>query len=391
MIIKFKISKNMKVFKISKIILLSKVTFLPFLFPIHAQQLRQAAFFTVDQGKAEHTLDKYKTLDEWKYKADLIKKGIIEGAELQNLKPGSKIKATRHSKRVFKNYSVENVFFESIPGVYVTGNLYLPTKITNKIPAILSPHGHGDDPRFIEVAQQRGASLASAGAAIFIYDMIGMGDMHQCNHKIPKAFKLQTINSTRALDFLCQLPFVDTTRIGVTGESGGGTQSFIIAALDNRIKIAAPVVMVSGYFFGGCTCESGMPIHMRETHNTSNLEIASCFAPKPLLLVSNGDDWTKHTPELEFPFAKHIYNLYSASDKVSNVHLPTEKHDYGHSKRIAVYEFFGKYFNLDLTKINEKTNVILPVSKLQVFNSKHKLPDNALKTNESVNLAIDKF
>jgi hypothetical protein len=281
-------------------------------------------------------------------------------------------------------YTIENVFFESLPGVYVSGNLYKPLHVSGKLPAVLAPHGHGKDPRFGEATQKRCATMARMGAVVFTYDMIGYGDMQQCEHKIAPALKLQIINSTRALDFLCQQPEIDKTKIAVSGESGGGTQTFILAALDNRVAVSVPVVMVSNYFFGGCTCESGMPIHVRPDHATTNVEIAACFAPKPMLLVSDGDDWTKFTPDLEFPHIQRIYSFFDAKDNVENVHLPLEKHDYGPSKRKAAYDFLAKNLGLDLNKADETKSPVLPKEDLTVFNAQNPLPTNALKGNDAI-------
>lgn len=348
--------------------------------------LRSRVFFTENQAVSEHEIlaSKYANISQWEQRAELIKKGIREGAEITSINSGSPINATFHGKKTFEGYTVENVFFESLPGIYVSGNLYKPAEIKGKLPAVLSPHGHGTDPRFGASAQHRCASLARMGAVVFIYDMVGVGDMHQCEHKISKALKLQTINSIRALDFLCGLPEVDTTKIAVTGESGGGTQTFLLAAIDTRVKVSIPVVMVSGHFFGGCVCESGMPIHKRASHATTNVEIAACFAPKSQLLISDGDDWTKHTPELEFPHIQRIYGFYNAKNKVKNVHLAQEKHDYGISKRNAMYAFLAKEFDLDLTLSDETKNTILEKEKLEVYTSDYPLPANAVQGNEQI-------
>lgn len=348
--------------------------------------LRQGAFFTPEQSKVEmeHLASLYSSKSDWQKRAKAIKKGIREGAEVTSIKPNKKINATIHSKKKMDGYTVENVFFESLPGVYVSGNLYKPAQFSGKIPAVLAPHGHGKDPRFGEATQKRCATMARMGAVVFTYDMIGYADMQQCDHKIPTALKMQVINSIRALDFLNQLPEVDKAKIAVSGESGGGTQTFILAALDNRLAVSVPVVMVSNYFFGGCTCESGMPIHVRPDHATTNVEIAACFAPKPMLLVSDGDDWTKFTPDLEFPHIQRIYSFFDAKDKVENVHLPLEKHDYGPSKRKAAYDFLAKNLGLDISMADESKSKILTREELTVFNIENPLPKNALKGNDAI-------
>ncbi len=348
--------------------------------------LRQSNYFNYEQAVKEHQYlsELYDNKRSWKKRTKLIKQGILDGAEIANFKAGEKIKATIHSKKILNGYTVENVFFESISGIYVTGNLYKPINFKGKIPGILAPHGHGSDLRFGEATQQRCASMARMGAIVFAYDMIGYGDMKQCDHTISKALKIQLINSLRALDFIFQMPEVDTKRIAVSGESGGGTQTFLLAAIDQRVKFSVPVVMVSGYFFGGCVCESGMPIHVSANHATTNVEIAACIAPKPLLLVSDGDDWTKNNPDLEFPHIQRIYEFFNEKDKVENVHLPTEKHDYGPSKRKAAYVFLAKHVGLDLSKADETQNIYLTKDDLRVFNSAFPLPENAIQGNEAI-------
>lgn len=360
---------------------------------IDTAMLCRGNHFTEDEGKAslKEFASSYSSRSEWEKRASRIRKGILDGMGMSNLQINTPLNPIIHSKRVYDGYTVENVAFESLPGFFVTGNLYKPSKVLPSYAAILAPHGHGKDPRFKEYVQKRCASLAKMGAMVLSYDMIGYGESDQCDHKYPYALKLQTINSVRAVDFLLSLDNVDPTRVGVTGESGGGTQTFLLAALDKRIAVSVPVVMVSAHFFGGCTCESGMPIHKSKDHQTSNVEIAALMAPRPLLLISDGKDWTKNTPEIEFPYIKNIYKLYDKASNAENVHLPNEGHDYGINKRKAAYTFLAKHLKLSLDEIKDSSGAISEAfatveteAVLRVFNDKHFRPSYAIKGEDEV-------
>ena len=144
--------------------------------------------------------------------------------------------------------------------------------------------------------QQRCATLARMGAVVFSYSMVGYNDSTQVPHHTPHAFTLQLWNSIRAVDFVSSLERVDAKRIAVTGASGGGTQTFMLAAVDPRMAVSCPVVMVSSDFYGGCVCESGLPVHRGAGYATNNAEIAALASPRPLLVISDGKDWTKDVP-----------------------------------------------------------------------------------------------
>ena len=361
-------------------------------------ELCQGAYFTEPQGKdflAQHVPASKK---EWEARAEQIRNRILEGGELKKLPARPTSKPIVHSRREMNGYTVENVAFETVEGYYLTGNIYRPLNQKGPFAAILCTHGHvqNSDARYLEYVQLRCASLARMGAAVFAYDMLGYSDAQQSQHKIPKAFKLQVLNSIRALDFLLAQPDIDKNRVGVTGESGGGTQTFMLTALDPRIKVSVPVVMVSAHFFGGCVCESGMPVHKKGDFQTNNVEIAALAAPRPMLIVSDGADWTKNNPNVEYPHLQKIYALYGKENLVENVHLPTEKHDYGPSKRIAAYTFLAKHLQLDLSKatkadgsLDESFAKVLDRKELAVFNAEHPRPANAAVGDEAVSALLD--
>ncbi len=334
----------------------------------------------------------WSNLARWEERAAMIRKGIIEGMKLNQMPD---IKGNFHPvitrSRAFDGYLVENIRIESFPGFYITGNLYRPSDAKGKYAAVLSPHGHLQDKRLKADVQYRCAVLARMGAVVFAYDMVGHGDSHQVtSHKMPIAMLLQTWNSKRVLEYLLSRPDVDPERIGMTGGSGGATQTFLLTAIDDRIKVSVPCVQVSAHFFGGCVCESGMPIHKRATHQTNNVEIAALCAPRPMLLISNSNDWTRNTPRIEYPYIQKVYKLYDAEHKVENVHFPAEKHDYGYSKRAVMYNFFAHHLKLNSGKvtfsptIQEDFVTILPEEQLHVFTAENPLPDGALQGDEAI-------
>ena len=364
------------------------------------------------EGKAllDQFAREFTTVEEWQARAKRIRQGILRGMNLKLPRKRMPLNPIIHSRRMFDGYSVENIAFESFPGFFVTGNLYRPTQPSpapgGKYAGILCPHGHFrprpdiQGGRFRPEMQRRCATLARMGAVVLAYDMIGWGESDQMKHRDTYVLTLQTWNSLRAVDFLSSLPDVDSKRIGVTGASGGGTQSFLLAALDDRVRVSIPVVMVSAHFFGGCNCESGLPIHRSETHRTNNADIAALAAPRPQMLISvtmrgpanaRRRDQSCNTPNVEYPYLRRVYSLFRAERNVENLHLATEGHDYGYSKRVGAYLFFAKHLNLDLRVVQDERGTIdeyfvqlLPTDELLVWDEAHPRPSEALQGAEAV-------
>ena len=331
-----------------------------------SSELCQGHYYTEQEG-AEKLAALKKRLNakgDWQQHADSIRTHLKKGMELDVFPARTPLNPRVRNKKVLEGYTVESVAFESLPGFFVTGNLYKPTGRLKKrsLAVILAPHGHfpkeDDYGRFMKDIQYGSAAMARMGAIVFAYDMVGWGESVQLPHKYDKVLAFQTWNSIRALDFVLNLPEADPERVAVTGASGGGTQAFMLAALDERVKVSVPVVMVSAHFFGGCSCESGMPVHKNGNTVYSNVEIACVAAPRPMLLISNGNDWTKNNETVEYPFAQHLYQLFGKGSTVELAHFPHEAHDYGKNKRQAAYLFLARHLGLNLENIRDENGQI---------------------------------
>jgi hypothetical protein len=320
----------------------------------------------------------YSTLQEWEARRTQLKTCLLEALQLSPLPVAPASKPIITPERKYDGYTVRNVAIEVLPGVYVNGSLYKPAHYKGKIPVILNPDGHWEHQRYRPDCQYRCAALARMGAITFSYDLFAWGEsLLQFNvedHRRSLAMTIQALGTIRILDYLLSLKEADTARVGITGGSGAGSHTVLMAAIDDRIKVSAPVVAISSYFYGGCPCESGMPIHAC-ANRTDNVEIAAMAAPHPQLLVSDGGDWTDKTPEHDFPYLQKVYSYYHKTADVQNVHLPTEGHDFGINKRKAVYAFMAKYLGLK-NEVDESTITIEAESAMYVFNGK--LPANAI-------------
>lgn len=324
-----------------------------------------------------HTPRTYGSLDAWLGRAETLRTHIRVSSGLLPM-PARTPLSPRLGEPVERDgYTIQTVVLETMPGFYLTGSLYRPRESASHdgtlgdgaaerggpgearpesaggpFPAVLSPHGHWDAGRFedSEAASVPGRAInfARRGYVFFSYSMVGYNETAEL---LPHRFAephyelwgftpmgLQLWNSVRALDFLSRLPDVDATRIGMTGASGGGTQTFLLTAIDERIKVSAPVNMISAHMQGGCVCENAPLLRLDAT----NIEIGALAAPRPLLMVSTSGDWTSNTPSVEFPAVRSVYGLFDAGDRIRNVHLDYP-HNYNRESREAVYAWFDRW------------------------------------------------
>ena len=328
------------------------------------------------------------TKAEWMAKAAELREHILVSNGLTPMPEKTPLNAHVFGRIEREDYTVEKAYFEAYPGFFTTGNLYRPKGMKGPFPGIVSPHGHWGRGR-LENSEAgsvpgRCINFAKQGYVIFSYDMVGRCDSgEQIDHAYGgerealwglSLMALQLWNGVRAVDFLETLPDVDADRIGCTGASGGGTQTFMLTAIDDRIKVSAPVNMISAHMQGGCLCENAPNLRV----DISNIEIGALMAPKPLLLVSATGDWTRNTPTVESPAIRSIYAHFGAEDKVHEVQIDAD-HNYNKDSREAVYAWFGKWFlgEEDATKFKEVPFDVESDEDLLVFHNRE-LPEHAL-------------
>lgn len=314
---------------------------------VDGQSAPRAQYRTLDDRFAP---PKYATLDQWKARAAYLREHVLASAGLLPLPERTPLRPSIVDDVKRSDYIVSKVYFESLPGFFVTGNLYRPPG-DGPFPAILSPHGHWSYGRLENTPTNSGPgraiTLARQGFVVFSYDMVGYNDSQQLPHTFGGRREalwglslagLQLWNSIRALDFLETLPYVRRDALGATGESGGGTQTFQLAAVDGRVAVAAPVNMISLHMQGGCLCENPPGLRL----DTTNVEIAATIAPRPMLMISATGDWTKDTLEVEYPAVRAIYELFGAADRVHAVRM-TAEHNYNRDSREAMYAWMARW------------------------------------------------
>jgi len=298
-------------------------------------------------------------------------------------------------QRKYNGYTVENFAIETLPGIYVAGSIYKPLKMKGKCPVLLNPDGHFGGGRYRPDQQFRCAAQARMGAISASWDLFAWGEsclqFDGSLHRLNAANTIQILNAIRILDYLLSLKEADPERVGITGGSGGGSLAMMLSAIDDRIALSVPTVMLSSYFSGGCPCETGMRAHLCGGR-TNNVEIAALFAPKPQLILSDGKDWTAHVPQLEFPFLQRIYSFYNAKEKIENDHFAEEGHDYGISKRKSLYRFINQHFDLDIQQADESKVTIENEPQMYVFGGKgEKLPANAIHGKEALEKILQEY
>ena len=344
-----------------------------------------------------------KTKEAWEARKKIVRENALVANGLWPMPERAPLNPVVHGKIARDGYTIEKVYFASTPGHYLCGNLYRPAKVEGKAPGVLFAHGHWMNGRFelmkdAEVAasvksggepdaerakyfmQAIPTNLARLGFVVFQYDMVGCADTTVIPHRVgftdaeaelrlQSFMGLQTWNSLRALDFLESLPDVDPKRLGMTGASGGGTQTFITGALDDRLAAAFPAVMVSTGMQGGCVCENCSLLRL----DTGNIELAGMMAPKPLAM-SAANDWTKEIMTKGFPELQQLYELLGAKDKVAAKAWLEFGHQYNRHAREFMYAWFVKHLQGKDDAPKEVAFKPTDPKDLSVFDAAHPRP-----------------
>jgi len=296
-------------------------------------------------------------------------------------------KVTRVIER--DGYVIENLMFESLPDYYVTANLYRP-KSPGRHPAVLFSMGHWDGGK--AAAQLIGANLALKGFVALAFDPVGQGERQQAydprlGHSLiggpteqhflngAQAVLLgQSVaryfiwDGMRAIDYLVSRPEVDSERIGASGCSGGGTQTTYIAALDPRVKAAAPACYINSFrtLYQGPVGDSEQSLPGFLAAGLDQTDYVELFAPKPWLILSTEQDFfTPAGARQVYEEAKRWYELYGAEDRIKWVVGPGE-HGTPRPVREAMYEWMIRWLQDGKGEAREQAVSPLPDHDLLV-------------------------
>ncbi len=359
-----------------------------------------AEYFQSETKKLQdQCLSDIKTLDDWKAKRPVYHKQLLEMLGLDPLPEKTPLQATITGTTEHAQFTVEKLYFQSRPGLYVTANLYIPKGLTKPAPAILYVCGHGNVKKDgisygAKVSyQHHGEWFARHGYVCLTIDTLQLGEIEGIHHGTYRynmwwwlcrgytPAGVEAWNCVRALDYLETRKEVDASRIGVTGRSGGGAYSWWIAAIDERIKVAVPVAgitdlqnhVVDGCVDGHCDC-----MFMVNTYRWDYPLVAALVAPRPLL-ISNSDKDTI------FPLdgvmrlhekVRRIYRLYGA-DKNLGVHITEGPHKDTQELRVHAFTWFDRFLRDENRQIDVPAVPLLQPEQLRVFD---KLPEDQINT-----------
>ena len=290
-------------------------------------------------------------------------------------------KVTRVIER--EAYRIENVHFESRPEFIVTGNFYLPTNIKGKVPGVIGVCGHSLNGKAAEAYQSFAQGLARQGMACFLIDPAGQGERFQyLNEKLGSRLSGGTTehnqmgnpmllvgeflgawfawDAIRALDYLLTRPEIDEQHIGVTGNSGGGTQTTWLCGLEPRFTMGAPSCFVTTF---RRDAENELPQDNEQCPprvlalDLDHCDFLAAMAPKPVIIMAQEKDYFDARGSAETH--ERLKKLYTLLGKPENIVLHTgpDPHGYSQPNREAMYRFFGKATGLKMADVEPAISI----------------------------------
>lgn len=357
--------------------------------PSPADQMIADYFKKETAALAESCLAEIKTLEDWNAKRAEYRQQLFEMLSLSPLPERTDLKAVVTGKIQHELFTVEKLHFQSMPGLYVTANLYLPKKVEKPAPAILYVCGHARvAPNGVSFGnktgyQHHGAWFARNGYVCLTIDTIQLGEIEGIHHGTYREGMwwwnargytpagVEAWNCIRSLDYLETRPEVDRNRFGVTGRSGGGAYSWWVAALDDRIKVAAPVAgitdlqnhVVDGTVEGHCDC-----MFIVNTYRWDYAQVAALVAPRPLLICNSDKDSI-------FPLdgvyriqqkVRRIYDLHKAGDKLGLL-ITEGPHKDTQDLQVPVFRWFNRHLQGQDPIIEMAATKFFQPEELKVF------------------------
>jgi dienelactone hydrolase len=351
-------------------------------------------------------LDGATTKEQWEKARPRLKREFLDMVGLDPLPEKTPLKATVTGTLTRGMVTIENLHYQSKPGLYVTANLYRPKQANParkgggdaKLPGILYVCGHsgrgrdGNKTAF----QDHGMWFASNGYVCLVVDTLQLGEIAGKHHGTYNLGRwwwhsrgytpagVECWNGIRGIDYLCSLPYVEDTKIGVTGISGGGASTNWVIAADDRVKVAVPVSGVSDLesyvtdevINGHCDC-----MFFHNLYQWAWTTALALFAPKPLLFANSDKDriFPMDGNKRIIERLRKCYDHFGAKEKVDE-YVSKGGHDYRPDLRLAIFDFFHKHLKGDNTKVEDAKFELIEGKKLRAFPEDTDIPKDAINT-----------
>lgn len=345
-------------------------------------ELQQYFEHKVREIESNQSLLQYEALSQWQQDREDLRSDLFGMLGLHPRPEKTPLNARKLGVVQHDEFRVEKLTFESMPGLYVTGNLYVPNEVTDRLPTILYVCGHarmrspeGDISYGNKTGyQHHGAWFARNGYVCLMIDTLQLGEIEGIHHGTYRHDRwwwnsygytpagVEAWNCIRALDYLETRDEVDSSRFGVTGRSGGGAYSWWISALDERIQCAVPVAgittlrnhVVDGCVEGHCDC-----MFMVNTQQWDYSKVAALMAPRPLL-ISNSDKDSIFPLEGVVEIHRQVRHIYDLYDKGNQLGLQITEGPHKDTQELRIHAF--RWFNRWLKNTDEL--IAMPAEKL---------------------------